>query len=66
MPYKKGQSGNPDGRPTGARSKTTSDKQRKLKALTVLESALSDDSLATEVRVQAAASIIFFASSPTL
>jgi len=57
--FKKGESGNPDGRPAGAKSKTTVAKNRRSDALKVLETVMKDASVDTASRVQAAALILY-------
>jgi len=63
MPFQKGQSGNINGRPKGARSKSTVIKARKLDALRILENALTDGSISTESRIAAASTLVFLTQS---
>jgi len=63
MPFQKGQSGNINGRPKGAKSKSTIIKARKLDALAILESAMKDSSSSVETRVAAASTLVFLTQS---
>lgn len=59
MAFKKGESGNLSGKPTGTRNKTTISRNRKCDAVKVLESVMKDSSVDAASRVQAAALILY-------
>jgi hypothetical protein len=57
MAFSKGTSGNPAGRAKGTVTRATLEKQRRQKALAILEAALADNSLSPEARIKAASVI---------
>ena len=59
MAFSKGTSGNPNGRPSGSKSRTTITKNRQSDALKVLETVMKDASVDATCRVQAAALILY-------
>lgn len=59
MSFKKGESGNINGRPRGARSKITIAKSRKYSAVKVLEGLMLDTSIEPQTRMQSAIAILF-------
>ena len=59
MAFKKGESGNINGRPAGAKSKSTIAKSRKYNAVKVLEGLMLDTNVEPQCRLQAACAILF-------
>jgi len=58
MAYSKGESGNPSGRPAGAKSQNTLLKSRAQEAFAVLEGVMKDPNADTSNRIEAASAIL--------
>jgi len=59
MAFKPGTSGNPAGKPVGAKSRSTITRNRQHDAVKVLEGLMLDTSVKPECRLQAACAILF-------
>ena len=58
MAYSKGESGNPSGRPVGAKSQNTLLKSRAQEAFALLEGVMKDPNADTSSRIEAASAIL--------